>query len=113
MLLRTHRDELLRGIGASEDLLETIREARSETPADDEHDPEGATLSTEWSRAEGLHADAQRELLEIDAAIVRLEQGAYGTCGGCHLPIPRDRLRVRPTATLCVACASAPKAYGR
>lgn len=113
MLLHAQRDELLDGIGASERLLESIREARSDTPADDEHDPEGSTLSTEWSRAEGLHVGAQRELAEIDAAIVRLGAGEYGVCAGCQLPIPLDRLRVRPTATLCVACASAPTVNGR
>lgn len=113
LLLRAQRDELLDGIGASERLLETIREARSDTPADDEHDPEGSTLSTEWSRAEGLHAGAQRELAEIDSAILRLGAGDYGTCAGCQQPIPHDRLRVRPTATLCVACASAPNTKGR
>ena len=56
---------------------------------------------------------AQRELAEIDAAIVRLGAGEYGVCAGCQLPIPLDRLRVRPTATLCVACASAPTVNGR
>lgn len=106
-LLQAQRDELLRGALASERLLETIRQARSDTPADDEHDPEGSTLSTEWSRAEGLHEDAQRELAELDAAIARLEAGEYGICAGCLKPIPLDRLRVRPAATHCVTCASA------
>lgn len=105
-LLRDRRDALLGGVGASERLLATIREARSDTPADDEHDPEGSTLSTEWSRAEGLHEGAKRELAEIDAAIARLAASEYGTCAGCLEPIPLDRLRVRPAATLCVACAS-------
>ncbi|HEX5727847.1 MAG TPA: molecular chaperone DnaK, partial [Microbacterium sp.] len=42
--------------------LAAIRDARSGATDDDEHDPEGSTLSTEWSRAEGRRADVTREL---------------------------------------------------
>lgn len=74
--------------------------------ADDEHDPEGATLSDEWSRLEGLRIGAVREIDEVDAARARLDAGTYGVCLGCGRPIPIERLRARPTATMCVPCAS-------
>lgn len=111
-LLRAQRAELLAGVGASERLLDAIREARSDTPADDEHDPEGGTMSAEWSRAEGLLEGTQRELHALDAALARLDDGTYGTCTGCATAIPLERLRVRPAAQQCVSCASAP-ARGR
>lgn len=73
---------------------------------DDEHDPDGTTLS--WERA--LHAgtvDAARaHLAEIDAAIARLRDGWDGTCEVCGEPIPQDRLMARPSASRCVTCAA-------
>ncbi|WP_159501931.1 TraR/DksA C4-type zinc finger protein [Microbacterium sp. 18062] len=75
--------------------------------ADDEHDPEGATLSTEWSRLEGLRLGALREIEEIDAALARIADGSYGVCIRCGRPIPIERMRARPTAVTCVPCASA------
>ncbi len=89
-----------------ESQLEAIRAARGAAHDDDEHDPEGSTLSTEWSRAEGQRADVSRELAELDAALERLADGTYGVCTSCGNPIPRERLRLRPAATLCVPCAS-------
>ena len=108
VLLQAQRDELLAGVGASERLLDAISYARADTPADDEHDPEGGTMSAEWSRAEGLLEGVQRELAELDAALARLGDGTYGVCTGCGSAIPLERLRVRPAAQECVACASAP-----
>jgi RNA polymerase-binding transcription factor DksA len=46
-----------------------------------------------------------RTLVEIDAALMRLAEGTYGVCTGCHAPIPVERLEFRPYAAGCVACA--------
>nr|WP_201470382.1 TraR/DksA C4-type zinc finger protein [Microbacterium hydrocarbonoxydans] len=72
---------------------------------DDEHDPEGVTLSSEWSRLTGLADAAASELRQVDDAIARLDAGTYGVCASCGRPIPAARLEVRPFATHCVACA--------
>lgn len=93
----------LRALGASSDEL---RRSRGEATADDEHDPEDPTLSAEWSRLEGLRAGAARELAEIDVALRRLDEGDFGVCEACGRGIPIDRLRARPMATRCVACAA-------
>ncbi|MBZ4486600.1 TraR/DksA C4-type zinc finger protein [Microbacterium sp. cx-55] len=96
------RDAITRG-----DALGGVLAARGDPAgADDEHDPEGATLSDEWSRLEGLRIGAVREIAEIDAARARLDAGTYGICIRCGRSIPVDRLRVRPTATMCVTCAA-------
>ncbi|HWI29946.1 MAG TPA: TraR/DksA C4-type zinc finger protein [Microbacterium sp.] len=92
-------------LAAVEAQLTSIRDARGAATADDEHDPEGATLATEWSRAEGQRADALRELGELDAARARLAAGTYGACRGCGRRIPAERLRLLPAASLCVPCA--------
>ncbi|KAM9861514.1 TraR/DksA C4-type zinc finger protein [Leucobacter sp. BZR 635] len=86
-------------------LAELVR-SRESSNDDDEHDPEGVTLSSEWSRLSGLADAARAELAEIDAALERWEAGSYGVCGRCGEPIPVERLEVRPFATRCVPCAS-------
>ena len=83
-----------------------IRTAREEW-TDDEHDPEGSTLITEWSRAEGLRREYRDELAELEAARERLAAGEYGRCVRCGEPIVEGRLRLRPAATMCVPCLGA------
>lgn len=74
--------------------------------ADDEHDPEGATIAFERSQLDALVQQARRHLIEIDAASARLSNGTYGTCQLCGRPIPEARLRARPTARNCVNCGA-------
>ncbi|SFS03699.1 transcriptional regulator, TraR/DksA family [Microbacterium sp. cf046] len=105
-LIADHRAHLELRLASVAAQLDAIRDARSGANDDDEHDPEGATLSTEWSRAEGQRTDAVRTLGELDAALSRLAAGTYGTCASCGDAIPLERLRLLPAATLCVPCAS-------
>ena len=55
-----------------------------------------------------LISDRDREkLFEIDEAIQRIEEGAYGICEECSKKILETRLRVMPFARHCIACQSA------
>ena len=45
-----------------------------------------------------------RTIEEIDAALGRLEAGAYGRCVSCGGAIPVERLEFRPFAAGCVTC---------
>jgi DnaK suppressor protein len=74
--------------------------------ADDEHDPEGATIAFERSQIGALARQAQLHVAEIDAAIERLESGRYGTCEGCGGAISAGRLEARPVARTCIQCAA-------
>jgi RNA polymerase-binding transcription factor DksA len=40
----------------------------------------------------------------LTAAKDRISEGAYGICAHCGRQIPQRRLKVLPTATLCVRC---------
>jgi DnaK suppressor protein len=82
-----------------------LRRDRGAETADDEHDPEGVTLSMEWERLEGLRLAAERDLAEIEEALTRWSSDDYGRCEGCGRSIPMERLRVRPSARRCVPCA--------
>jgi DnaK suppressor protein len=73
--------------------------------ADDEHDPEGATLAFERQHAAALLDQARQQLLRIDAALNRVADGSYGRCVTCGDPIAPARLAARPAATTCIRCA--------
>ncbi|HLN18374.1 MAG TPA: TraR/DksA C4-type zinc finger protein [Acidimicrobiales bacterium] len=46
-------------------------------------------------------AEADRLLDEVDDALVRLEDGRYGTCDACGQPIDDERLAAFPLARTC------------
>ena len=73
---------------------------------DDEHDPEGTTIAFERAQVAALLSDAQRELSDIDHALERLHEGTYGMCAHCGKPIAPERLAARPSAAMCIDCAS-------
>ena len=79
--------------------------ASADSNADDEHDPEGATIAFERSQVTALIQQAERHLADISAARSRLEAGAYGRCERCAQQISPARLQARPTARTCVGCA--------
>ena len=70
--------------------------------ADDEHDPEGATIAFERSQVDALIRQAEGRLREVDAALARVADGTYGVCLVCGRAIPAGRLEARPTTTTCV-----------
>jgi RNA polymerase-binding protein DksA len=86
--------------------FDAVVAASRDTNADDEHDPEGATIAFERSQIEALARQAEEHLKEIDAALKRLDAGTYGTCEACRTPIGAARLEARPTARVCILCAA-------
>lgn len=48
--------------------------------------------------------DQNRE--QVERALERLREGAYGICEGCGRRIPDARLEYQPAATRCVECQS-------
>ncbi len=84
-----------------------VVDASEGSNADDEHDPEGSTIAYERSQLAALIGQAERHLVEIDAALARVAAGTHGICAVCGEPIPAGRLEARPTATTCVRHATA------
>ncbi len=67
------------------------------------------------SRMDAMQAQAMAQasgrrredsLRAIAAALARLDSDDYGYCLSCGETIKADRLRVDPTATLCIDCAN-------
>lgn len=85
--------------------LAGVHAASEATNADDEHDPEGATIAFERQLLVSLLDAARRTEGELRAALERRGTPGATLCRVCGAPIPADRLEARPQATTCVPCA--------
>ena len=106
-LLLAERAGALQRVAALEREFAGIAEAASAGGADDEHDPEGATLAFERQYVAALLEAAREQVATVDAALRRLDEGRYGVCDRCGQPIGAERLAARPAAATCVRCAGA------
>jgi DnaK suppressor protein len=106
-LLGAERRQTLRRLAGLTEEFDEVVAASRDTNADDEHDPEGATIAFERSQVGALVRQAEEHLAEIDAAEARLAAGTYGVCERCGEPISPERLEARPVARTCIGCASA------
>lgn len=104
--LAEERRTTLRRLADLTDDFNAVVAASRDTNADDEHDPEGATIAFERSQVDALVRQARRHLGEIDEAIARIDAGTYGTCASCGEAIASERLEVRPVARTCISCAA-------
>ena len=55
----------------------------------------------------------RRELRDVDDALARIDQGAYGRCIDCGDAIAAERLEVLPAAARCITCQRAADRSGR
>ena len=83
---------------------EVVAASRSSN-ADDEHDPEGATIAFERQQVVALLEQARQRLADVEVAIRNVEGGIYGICESCGRSIGAERLAARPAARTCIDCA--------
>ena len=103
-LLDAERRETVARLATLTGDFDALVEASEGSNADDEHDPEGATIAFERQQVVALTSQLERSREDLLRA---LGQGdGYGTCEGCGRPIGVERLEARPTARTCIACAS-------
>jgi RNA polymerase-binding transcription factor DksA len=103
-LAARHR-RLTAQVGALERAFAALVAATEGANTDDEHDPEGSTIAFERSQLAASLAAARAGLAEVDHAMARVAEGAYGRCETCGDSIPDGRLEALPSATTCVGCA--------
>jgi len=106
-MLLEKRGEILRNVSEIEE--ETLKKSRLDASGDLSSMPiHMADLGSDNYEQEfvlGL-MDSERKLLqEIDDALQRIEEGAYGICEGTGKPIPKARLKAQPWARYCVEYA--------
>jgi DnaK suppressor protein len=85
--------------------FDAVVDASRSSNADDEHDPEGATIAFERQQVVALLDAARRRLADVEAALARRDAGTYGICESCGRPIAAERLAARPSARTCIDCA--------
>jgi RNA polymerase-binding transcription factor DksA len=103
-LART-RAETLAQIAALTAEFDEVVAASASSNADDEHDPEGATIAFERQQVAALLDQARSRLADVDAALARAATGDYGRCTECGRQIAPERLAARPQARTCIECA--------
>jgi DnaK suppressor protein len=93
-------------------LKEEIRDAEQEIvgllrdggdgAGNDQADVGSTTLERDHEMS--LARNASDMLDQIERALSRIDDGTYGVCESCGLPIGKGRLQAFPRATLCVSC---------
>ncbi len=83
--------------GTMEDELGELADGSS-----DNHLGDLASAMYDRELDEGLEDGVQASIVEIDAALARMENGTYGTCEVCGKPIGAARLEALPWARLCI-----------
>ncbi len=65
---------------------------------------ENASEVAEFSTNLTLERTLESQLNDVKKALVRVEDGTYGTCKYCGKDIGEKRLMARPTSTSCIEC---------
>ena len=87
-------------------LIDSTTQSRRGVGTDESEDPEGGSLAFEKAQATSLLEQSIRHSLEISHALGKLDADTYGTCERCDQMIAYARLDARPSAALCIRCAS-------
>jgi RNA polymerase-binding transcription factor DksA len=68
----------------------------------DNHLADMATVTYDRELDQGLEDGVQQTVVQIDAALQRIEDGTYGVCEACGNQIAPDRLRAIPWTARCI-----------
>jgi RNA polymerase-binding transcription factor DksA len=81
---------------------ESVSDTGGELSSFDQHPGDSGTETFEMEKNVSLLEQVDDELLEVEAAVQRLEGGSYGTCQVCGRPIGDERLEAMPATRFCV-----------
>jgi DnaK suppressor protein len=88
----------------SADLAKT-RDAEEETTEESTQDIADKAVSSYTREFLYSLSDGDRTtLLQIDQALARIEEGTFGACSNCGLPMAEKRLNAVPWTPYCVDC---------
>lgn len=90
-----------------DDLSRTVRKQQlSETGVDNGDSVDQASQSIEKELLFELSDNERVTLDQIEAALRKMDKGAYGLCESCQKPISKARLQALPFARYCISCQS-------
>jgi DnaK suppressor protein len=99
--LKEEREKLVRQLdelGATES-----GDLRSDLEFGDGFADAGAATA-ERTEVLGLVETLKGQLMAVDQALDKIDNGTYGSCDNCGRPIPAARLEARPASILCIDC---------
>jgi RNA polymerase-binding protein DksA len=102
LVLEGERDRLVHAVQAVHHDGSLLEETGDLAIGSGDHIADSATETYLRELDEGLEENAEHLLDEIDAALVRIQDGSYGLCTACGRPISKERLEALPYATLCI-----------
>lgn len=103
-MLLAKRNEILGNMTEMES--EALRRDRTDLSNVPFHMADAGSDNYEIDNTLGLMDSERRILVQIDAALGRIENGKYGICRGAGERIPKKRLAAIPWAKYCVDCAT-------
>ncbi len=87
---------------------DTLRKSQKEASGDISgytyHMADVATDNYDREFSLGLASNERKVLYELDDALKRIEDGSFGICDDCKGQITKIRLKVVPSARLCIKC---------
>jgi RNA polymerase-binding transcription factor DksA len=99
------RDAALAQVAALSREYDALVAASEASNADDEHDPEGATIGFERAQLAATIDLTRQRVADLERALELLAAGGYGRCESCGGDIGAERLAARPSARTCISCA--------
>lgn len=109
--LLARRDALSRLAAEHREGQSRVEAARAELERLREEDD--GQIDEQRDFAQMLSSREQEEWAEVDAALLRLDEGAYGLCVSCGNAIAWPRLQAQPEAPRCIGCQSEQEAQAR
>lgn len=97
-------EERLRVEHAIARLRETDDDVDEVAGIGDNHLADTATATLDREIESTLEENSGRMLAAIDAALRRIDDGAFGRCANCGQEIGEQRLEAYPWAALCIDC---------
>ena len=99
-VLESERDRLLHAVQAVHHDGSLLEETGDLAIGSGDHIADSATETYLREIDGGLEENAEHLLVEINAALGRIDDGSYGLCSVCGRPIGEERLEAVPYATL-------------
>jgi len=87
-----------------DDVNGRMRDTRSDRSNEVRDDLEASDANIQNDIEIALLQMRAETLVRVDAALIRLDAGKYGSCATCEAEIPWLRLRALPFAVRCQAC---------
>jgi DnaK suppressor protein len=85
--------------------IQSLAENRASIEAEEVQDPVDQAIKSEIDDINiTLEENEREELNRIIEALTMLENGAYGMCIDCNMPISEKRLELYPNAVRCISC---------